>query len=315
MGVTLGFVRVFVTGATGAIGRYVVPALVRDGHAVTALARTPEKERWLKSQGADPVSVSLFDREALATVFAGHDTVANLATALPPTTRFVSAAAWRECARIRSEGSAAVVAAARASGVERVIQESVTMIYRDNGAGWVDEDAPVEAYPIARTNLTAEANARRFAEGGGTPIVLRFGLFYGPGAAHSEQIYAFARRHLGFVPGRPDSYLSSIHVADGADAVAVAVSAPAGTYNIVDDRPLTKLDFADACADAAGSAMWAHGPGRLGLLAGDRLTSMTRSVRASNKRFRDVTRWRPTYPSAREGWAATARVLDSNRLS
>lgn len=304
--------RVFVTGA---IGRYVVPALVRDGHSVSALARTSEKARWLTSQGATPVSVSLFEPAALAEAFAGHDAVTNLATALPSTTRFMSSAAWRDCSRIRSEGSATVVAAATASGVERIIQESVTMIYRDNGAGWVDEDAPVDAYPIARTNLAAEANARRFAETGGTPIVLRFGLFYGPGAAHSEQIFGFARRHLGFVPGRPDSYLSSIHVADGADAVAAALTAPAGTYNIDDDEPLTKLGFAQACADAVGAAIWARGPGRLGLLVGDRLTSMTRSVRASNKRFRKATEWTPTYPSAREGWAATARVLESNKLS
>lgn len=191
--------RVFVTGGTGAIGQYAVPALIRSGHDVTALARTPAKAAWLESQGATPITVSIFDRDALARAFDGHDTVANLASALPSTTRFASSRAWRECTRIRGEGSAAVVAAAAAAGVERVIQESVTMIYRDNGGDWVDEDAPVESYPIARTNLAAEANARGFAQHGGTPIILRFGLFYGPGAAHSEQIFGFARRHIGFM--------------------------------------------------------------------------------------------------------------------
>ncbi len=307
--------RVFVTGGTGAIGRYTVPALIRGGHAVTALARSAEKADWLTRQGATPVAVSLFEREALARAFAGHDTVVNLASALPSTTRFASSRAWRDCARVRGEGSATVAAAATAAGVERIIQESVTMIYRDNGADWIDEDAPVEAYPIARTNLAAEANARGFARTGGTPIILRFGLFYGPGAAHSEQIFALARRHIGFVSGRPDSYLSCIHVADGADAVAAALGAHAGTYNIVDDEPLTKLDHAQACADAAGAAMWVRGPGRAGLLTGDRLTSLTRSVRAANTRFRDETSWRPTHPSAREGWAATARVLTGSRAS
>ncbi|WP_207841277.1 NAD-dependent epimerase/dehydratase family protein [Williamsia soli] len=305
--------RVFLTGGTGAIGRYTVPALIRGGHAVTALARSTQKADWLRRQGATPIAVSLFDREALARAFDGHDTVVNLASALPSTMRFASSRAWRDCTRIRGEGSATVAAAAAVAGIERIIQESVTMIYRDNGANWTDEDAPVEAYPIARTNLSAEANIRGFAHTGGTPIILRFGLFYGPGATHSEQIFALARRHIGLVSGRPDSYLSCIHVSDGADAVAAALGARAGTYNVVDDEPLTKLDHARACADAAGAAMWIRGPGRAGLLAGHRLTSLTRSVRASNTRFRDESGWRPAYPSAREGWVATARVLTGPR--
>jgi uncharacterized protein YbjT (DUF2867 family) len=84
---------VFVTGATGAIGRHAVPALVVAGHAVSALARTPEKAAALAKQGAAPVSVSIFDRAALASAFAGHDAVVNLASAIPPMDRFMRASA------------------------------------------------------------------------------------------------------------------------------------------------------------------------------------------------------------------------------
>jgi nucleoside-diphosphate-sugar epimerase len=144
--------RVFATGGTGAIGGHTVPALVAAGHDVTAMAR---RVRFCAVGG--PL-------------------------------RFMLRSAWTECQRIRTEGSATVVDAALAAGVWRVVQESVAMIYHDGGDRWIDEDWPVDHYPIAAGNHAAESNARRFAESGRDAVVLRFGLFYGPGAAHSEQI-------------------------------------------------------------------------------------------------------------------------------
>lgn len=301
--------KVFVTGGTGAIGRHVIPTLVGQGHTVTALARSPEKAAVLTRQGAKPVSVSLFDRSALTAAFSGHDAIANLASAIPPVTQFLRARAWRDSDRVRAEGSAVVVDAALAAGVGRVVQESVSMLYPDRGASWIDEDVPVDSYPMARANLAAEANANRFSKAGGVGTVLRFGWFYGPGATHSEQMLTQARYHLGLVLGAPDGYVSSIHVADAAAAVAAALAAPAGPFNVVDDEPLTKRAYAQARAAATGKAMWLRGPGRAALLLGDRLTSLTRSLRVSNTRFQTATGWAPRYPSAREGWMATAAAL------
>lgn len=119
--------------------------------------------------------------------------------------------------------------------------------------------------------------------------MLRFGLFYGPGARHSEQMLALARRHVALVLGPPDSYVSSIHLADAATAVAAALDGPAGTFNVVDDEPLTKRGYADALAHAAGTSPWLRMPGRAGLVFGDRLTSLTRSLRVSNARFGAAT--------------------------
>ncbi|MEW1846202.1 NAD(P)-dependent oxidoreductase [Nonomuraea angiospora] len=302
--------RVFITGGTGAIGRHTVPALLAAGHTVTALARTPEKAAALSSQGATPVTVSLFDREALTSAFAGHDAVVNLASAIPPMSRFMSVSAQRQNNRVRTEGSAAVVDAALAAGVGRVVQESVSMVYRDQGARWIDEDAPVDHYPMTRGNFAAESSAHRFGrEGGGAGVVLRFGWFYGPGAAHSEEMYAQARHHVGMVLGHPDGYVSSIHLTDAAEAVVAALGAPAGTYNVVDDEPLTKREYAHTLARAAATRLWLSVPGRAAYLFGHRLTSLTRSLRVGNARFRAATGWAPRYPSAREGWPATAAVL------
>lgn len=276
---------------------------------MSALARTPERAAWLVGQGADTVVLSLFDVAALTTALAGHDAVVNLATAIPPTSQALRTASWRPNERVRTQGSAAVVEAALAAGVPRVVQESVVMIYTDRGQEWITEQSPTDDFPIARGNHAAEANAQRFRDAGGDGVVLRFGVFYGPGATHSEQMLAQARHHVGLVLGPPGGYTSSVHVADAASAVARALSAPSGLYNIVDDQPLTKREFADALVAATGTRMWVRGPGRAALLLGDRLTSLTRSLRVSNALFRTATGWAPRYPSAREGLLATATAI------
>jgi len=249
--------------------------------------------------------VSIFDRAALSEAFRGHDAVVNLATAMPSMATFVFRRAWRPTERVRIEGSGAVVDAALAAGVRRLVQESVSMIYPDRGDEWIDEAVEPDPVPNSKGNLAAEASAQRFSEAGGTGIVLRLGLFYGSGARHSEQFLTMARHHVVPLIGNPETYLSSIHVVDGGAAVAAALHVPAGTYNVVDDEPLTKRDFANALAFAAGKRPWVRGPGRLALLLGDRMASLTRSMRVSNRRFRAASGWLPRYPSAREGWIAT----------
>ncbi len=302
--------NIFVTGGTGAIGRYAVAALVADGHSVTALARNPQKAATLAAQGAKPITVSLFDLAALSQAFAGHDAVVNLATALPSSADFRKASAWTENIRIRTEGSATVVDAALRAGVACVIQESVSMIYRDRGHAWIDEAWPTDDFPMAQSNLAAELSANRFIANGGRGIILRFGMFYGPGAKHSEEFLALAQNwRIGVMMGDANSYVSSIHVADGGRAVAAALAAPAGTYNVVDDMPLTKRGYADAMAVAAGRKYYLRAPGRLAKLLGGSTTSLTRSLRVSNAKLKSATHWSPQYPSAREGLLAMALEL------
>ena len=298
--------KLFLLGGTGAIGCHALPTLVAAGHEVSALVRAPEKAAAVRAQGAEPVMVSMFDRAALSESFRGQDAVVNLAASMTTMATFVFRRAWKPTERVRIEGSAAVVDAAIAAGVPRLVQESVSMVYPDWGQEWIDEDVKPNLYPNARGNLAAEASATRFSEAGGSGIVLRLGLFYGPGARHSEQFLAMARHHIVPLVGHSESYLSSIHMVDGGTAVAAALHIPAGTYNIVDDEPLTKREYAQALALAAGKRPWVRGPGRLAVLLGDRMASLTRSMRVSNQRFREASGWQPRYPSAREGWIATA---------
>lgn len=180
------------------------------------------------------------------------------------------------------------------------------MIYADGASEWIDEDHAVEHYPITSGNHAAEANAHRFADTGGCAIVLRCGFFYGRGAAHSEQILALARQHIGFVPGQRDGYISSIHLMDAAAAAVEALHWPGGIFNVADDEPVTKHLHATACAQAVNTRLWVKVPGRMGLLLGDKLTSLTRSLRIDNGRFRAVTDWRPRYPSVLDGYREMA---------
>jgi nucleoside-diphosphate-sugar epimerase len=301
--------RVFLTGGTGAIGRHALTALLMAGHEVSVLVRSEEKAARVTRLGAQPVQVSLFDRAGLETAIRGHEAVVNLATAIPPNSDFMRPMAWEMNDRIRTEGSATLVDAALAAGALRFIQESVVMLYSDGGDVWLDESAPTDDFAMARGNHAAEASAHRFTKAGGTGVVLRFGWFYGPGATHSEEFLDLARRWGVCIQlGRNSTYLSSTHVEDGGRAVAAALGAPSGTYNASDDEPLTKKAYADALAAAAGRKAYVRAPGRLALLLGDKTTSLTRSVRASNLLLKEVTGWAPSYRSAREGWMQTAGI-------
>jgi nucleoside-diphosphate-sugar epimerase len=304
--------RVFLTGGTGAIGRYALPALVAAGHEVTALARSPEKAERARAQGASPATVDLFNRQALPAAVAGHDAVVNLATAIPTSmTRSAGAKGWEENSRIRTEGVANLVDAALAHDVRRFVQESIAFAYEDSGDAWIDEDQPLHPAGPVGPVAAAEASARRFAGAGGerVAVILRFGFFYGPGSAHTEAMLKAARRHVGPSFGPADHWVSSIHLEDAAAAVVAALTAPGGTYNVVDE-PVTWREFAEALGQAVGEAPWLRAPGRIMTLFGERGGTLYRSQRASNRRFRDATGWSPKYRSAWDGWPAVVEAFE-----
>jgi nucleoside-diphosphate-sugar epimerase len=296
--------KVFVAGATGVLGRRAVKLLCDTGHAVTAVARTPEKADLVERAGATAVAVGLFDPEGLRQAVVGNEVVVNLATKIPSMGRSGLPGAWSENNRIRSEGSRNLVDAALATGAVRYVQESFAPAYPDRGEDWIDEDTPLEPAPYARTVLDAEAQTRRFTEAGGVGVVLRFGLFYGPDGIHAETILKSARRGYAPVIGSPGAFTSSIEIDDAASAVVAALQAPAGAYNIVDDEPLTRAEFAAALARAVGRERLKMVPAWIARLGGSKTGMLMRSQRMSNRRFKDATGWSPAYPSAREGWPA-----------
>lgn len=296
--------KVFVTGATGVLGWRAAKQLVAAGHAVTGVARGPEKAARVEALGATPIVVDLFDRAALTEVVRGHEVVCNLATRIPPASRALLPGAWSDNDRIRSEASRNLVDAALATDVQRYVQESIAFMYPDRGDAWILESTPLDVVSYSRTLVDAEAQAQRFTDAGRTGVALRFGMFYGPDSTHTIDFVRMARRRIAMAVAPPDAYTSSITTHDAGRAVAAALRAPTGVYNVVEDEPLRCREYFDALADALGVARPRWSTAALAKLGGSKAAALRRSERVSNRRFKDATGWTPDYPSAREGWPA-----------
>jgi nucleoside-diphosphate-sugar epimerase len=309
--------RVFVAGATGVLGWRAVRALVVAGHEVTGIARTDEKAALLRSLGATPVRVDLFDEGAVRDVAAGYEAVLNLATHVPPPAEATRRSAWAEHERIRSEGARILVDAALAGGATVYVQESLAFAYEDGGDRWLDEDTPLMAGGAATAVRAGEAETARFtaAGGGRRGVALRFGQFYAPDSTHTEALVRLARRGMSMHVGGADGYAPAISCDDAAAAVVAALDAPAGVYNVVDDEPMTRRQLDAVMVAAVGGRKLVRPPEAALKVGGDDAAIFRLSNRASNARFKQATGWAPRYPSARAGYAALAAAVPGRRTS
>ena len=302
---------ILVTGATGVVGRPAMRRLVAAGHHVRAVARSDDKAAALRTLGATPVVVDLFDAAGVRAAVAGCDTVLHLATNVPPLRKASRPDAWATHNRLRTEATRHLVAAALDHDVETFVKESIVFVYPVGGAEWIDETTPPDP---TRTWLAPTVEGEQLvdpiSERGGRAVVLRFGLFYGPGNRATHEARRLARFRMSTFPGPPDAYLSMVHTEDAAAAVVEAcTAAPSGVYNVCDDEPLTRRDHRAAFAAAFGYRRLYAAPGWLmRLVAGSAAGVLTSSQRCSNRRFRDATSWAPQYPDVRVGWRAVARA-------
>jgi nucleoside-diphosphate-sugar epimerase len=301
--------KIFITGATGVVGRRVVPLLLAAGHQVTAVTRSPQKRVQMEQMGAAPVYVDLFTPEALRGAVAGHDVVVNLATHIPPIMQMFLPWVWAENDRIRRIASANLVDAALAGGAERFIQESFALVYPDSGDQWIDENTPIQVMRYNRTVADAEASAQRFTSSGRTGVVLRFAAFYGPGDEQVNTIIRAVKSGWVPIPGSADSFFSSVSHDDAASAVVAALGVPAGVYNVVDDEPLRRREYFDSLARLLGVRPPRLMPAWLAPFTGSLGETLARSLRISNRKLRAASGWAPKYPSMREGWQAVVEAL------
>lgn len=303
--------RIFVAGATGVLGQPAVKLLIAAGHEVRGTARGEEKQRLLKSLGAEAVAVDLFDPDAVTKAVADSDAVIHLATKIPPLMKMRSRKAWRENDRLRREATKNLVDGALAGAARTFITESVIFLYATGGDRWLDENAPLKlAWSALDSAIYQEREAKRFGESGGSAVILRFGLFYAPYAASTIDSAKMMKRRMFGVIGKGDNYFSSIHVDDAAAAVVAALEAPGGTYNIVEDEPSTQADYAAAFAEALHLPKPRRFPRWLGkLVMGGPSNYILNSTRVSNKKFKEATGWAPKYPSVREGFRQVAEGM------
>jgi len=305
--------RVFVAGATGALGQHLVPGLVAAGHEVTATTRTPGKVAQLREAGAEPVVVDGLDREAViaAVLAAGPEVVVHQMTALAGMRSLRDPdKAFAATNELRTRGTDNLLAAAEQAGTRRVIAQGYAGAGPDkrSGSRLKTEEDPPDWRPIrsavqgpAAITYVEKTVPLEAREG----IVLRYGGFYGPGA--SDVLLDAVRKRRVPVIGGGTGIWSFIEITDAAAATLAAVDHGApGVYNIVDSDPAPVADWLPYLAEVAGAKPPLRMPVWLGrLLAGEFVVAqMTTSRGASNEKARKELGWEPRYESWREGFRA-----------
>jgi len=309
--------KVFVAGASGAIGRPLVRQLLSAGHEVTGMTRREENAEAIRVAGAKAVVCDVFDASALESAV-GESTpevVIHELTLLPPRLDPRSKDALAPTNRLRVEGTSNLIAAAKAAGARRLIAESVAFFYVAEGDWVKDEDAPAFAEVAgpfgdagrALADLERQVTGAEGLEG----VVLRYGWLYGPGTYYDRdgsQTEDFHRRRMPIV-GKGTGIFSFVQVEDAASATVAAVErGEPGIYNVVDDEPASLSEWAPAFAQAVGAKKPRRVPVWLArLAAGAAAAEMTTSQRgASNAKAKRELAWQPRYPSWRQGFADPA---------
>ena len=300
--------RVFVLGASGAIGTRLVPQLIDRGHKVIGTCRSPDKADALRAVGAEPVVLDALDaravREAIAT--AEPDAIVHQATALSGVqfSRNLDRS-FAQTNRLRREGTDALLAAAREAGVERLVAQSFANLrYARVGGPVKNEDDPLDETPVKGMSETAAAMRyldEAVTSAGG--IALRYGNFYG---APNDGLIEPVRKRQFPIVGDGGGVSSFIHLDDAAAAAVFAVEhdGPA-IYNIVDDEPAPVREWLPVLANALGAKPPRHVPVWLArLFAGEPGVVMGTEARgASNAKAKRELGWTPRYPSWRQGFA------------
>lgn len=284
--------RIAVLGATGVYGRHLVPRLIARGHRIRALVRKPSAASVAAACGAEVVAADIFDEVSLRAGLVGCDIAINLATSLPSPT---SQGDYAKNDQLRREGTLLWVRACRDAGVARILQQSIAMTHAGGGDEWADETT---LHPVGEDGVAAAAiGAVRTMEAtivqsGLDWLVLRGGLFYGPGTGFDEDWFARARAAKLRLPEDGAGFVSLVHIADMAAATVAALDHwPARQALIVaDDEPARWRDvFTYVCALVGSSPPQ---PGGRALMP---------SFRVTNRRAREQLAWSPSYTNYRVG--------------
>jgi 2-alkyl-3-oxoalkanoate reductase len=311
--------RVFVAGATGAIGRPLVRQLVAAGHEVSGTTRSEDRAGLIRTDGGEPVVVDALDREGLlaAVAEARPDAVVHQLTQIPSEINPRKMAEQFEVTdRLRTEGTHNLVDAARAAGVRRLVAQSIAFAYRMDGQPGelktegdplMGDDAPAT---FRRTVLAVAQLERTVLEAGG--LVLRYGYFYGPGTSYAASDGSLAERvrKRGFpVVGDGGGVFPFIHVDDAAAATVAALDrGDPGVYNVVDDEPAPLREWIPVYAEAIGAKSPRRVPKLAARIAAGKMAAdgATKMRGVSNEKAKRDLGWEPRYPSWRRGFFEAA---------
>ncbi|MFE5136125.1 NAD-dependent epimerase/dehydratase family protein [Streptomyces fagopyri] len=286
--------NILVAGATGAVGRLLVPLLLREGHRVTGVSRTADGAERVRRQGASAVRADAFDRDGLRRVMAAAapDALIHQLTAL-------SDADGEATDRLRREGTRNLVDAARSAGVERIVAQSISWAYVP-GESPADETEPLDLGASGPRGAMVEGirSLEETVAEMETGVALRYGILYGPGTW-----YAPGGAVAAALAGDPGARLlaaldadrsvtSFVHVADAARATVAALDWPSGPVNVVDDEPAEGRQWLPVLAAA------------LGVPAPEARTGRQGGARGASNQLARSRGWEPEYTTWRYGFAA-----------
>lgn len=305
--------KIFLAGATGAIGSALIPQLTAAGHTVVGTTRNSAKAQRLRDLGAEPAIVDALDRKAVlaAVARAQPDAIVHELTALSSVNMLKPAQAFATTNRLRTEGLDHLLDAAAANGVERVIAQSFTSWpYARVGGPVKTESDPLDPTPAKqlRDAFAAIVHAERAVTAAGG-VALRYGGFYGPGtglAPGGEQWEMIHARKFPIV-GDGGGIWSLVQIEDAARATVAALErwTPGEIYNVVDDDPAPMREVLPALAQAVGAPPPRRVPRWVGRLLGEHVVVMMCEARgASNAKAKAMLDWEPAWKSWREGFAA-----------
>jgi nucleoside-diphosphate-sugar epimerase len=308
--------RVFVAGATGAIGRQLVPRLVTAGHEVTGMTRSESKQAMLRELGAVPVVADALDADQVADAVARAkpEVIVHQLTAIGAVDMRHFERSFAATSRLRTEGTDYLLSAGHAVGVRQfVAQSNGAFAYARTGGPVKGEEDPLDASPPRQMRTTAAALRHleqavlgaEWTQG----IVLRYGAFYGPGTsmAPGEVQLELVRQRKFPLVGDGGGVWSFIHVGDAADATVAAIEhGSRGVYNIVDDDPAPVAEWLPALAQELGAKKPMRVPRFIGrLFAGEvGVVLMTELRGVSNAKAKRELAWRPAHASWGEWFTA-----------
>lgn len=320
--------RIFVAGATGAVGQYLVPALIAAGHSVVGTTRSAAKADLVRRLGAEPAVADGLDAGSMraAVSAAKPDVVIHQMTDLAAATDLRHFdRAFARTNELRTRGTDILLDAAREAGAGRFIAQSFCgWTFSRNGATVKTEADELDPHPPQELRRTLEAirYLERTVTASTTPggIVLRYGFFYGPetGMLSPAMIDQLRHRRVPVIGSGAGTW-SFIHTEDAASATLAAVERgrAGNVYNVVDDDPAQVKDWLPALAELIGAKPPLHVPAWLGrLLAGEHMVAMMTEVRgASNAKARRELDWQPAKSSWRQGFAELARASAARRAA
>ncbi len=304
--------KVFISGATGVLGRRVVQRLSESDHSVIGLSRSEANHEWLVRHGAEPRAGDLFDQESIYKITTGCDAILHLATAIPTKSRSTRAD-WDTNDRIRRQGTRNLVEAAIGHKAGLYIQESITLIYGDQEGKWVDEGTPIPGRQpaILESAVDMEKIVSDAINQNHLPaIILRFGSFYSHDSAQTGAMLGLIQKGLFPIVGDGKNYSSLINADDAAEAVIKAIeNHEAGlgqTFNVCDDEPVQYGEMVRFIAEVLGARRPMGVPRSLGRLAlgGHVVEAIFSSARCRNQLAKEKLGWAPGYPTFREGYRA-----------